>query len=261
MKGVQQEDEFPVLSTTVAAGSSCSYLEECIGCESCLDLNTHTEHHLLYLFPKPTVTPRNCDVDHNHAADKEDHREEVVIEEQQEEGNDDRCCIVGGDDDDDKSSSKKSEMKDKEEEKQQKMRWWKKEYPPPIPLLARTENLASHMPWVLKRQYTNDGRLVLTEERAWRHHEYFRAHRSHGRLTLHLVPLDPHDDDDEDDDLEHLGDNDDDEEEEEDDDEGGFQRASGNAVKCLNYNGVMRGSPTNCIFGVPLVPTLRPILG
>ncbi|CAI0447736.1 unnamed protein product [Linum tenue] len=257
MKGVvQEEDEFPVLSTTAAAGSSCSYLEECIGCESCLDLNTHTEHHLLRLFPKPTVTPPNCDVDHNHDADKEDHREEVVVEQEQEEGNDGRCCVVGDDDDDDdddKSSSKKSEMKEEEEEeKQQKMRWWKKEYPPPIPLLARTENLASHMPWVLKRQYTSDGRLVLTEERAWRHHEYFRAHRSHGRLTLHLIPLDPHDDDEDDDD---------EEEEEEEEDEGGFQRASGNAVKCLNYNGVMRGSSANCIFGVPLVPTLRPVLG
>jgi len=69
-------------------------------------------------------------------------------------------------------------------------RWAKKkELPPPIPLLARTENLPSHMPWVLKRYHTSDGRLILREEKV-RRHEYFRAHRSNGRLTLHLVPLD-----------------------------------------------------------------------
>ncbi|KAI4307350.1 hypothetical protein L6164_030550 [Bauhinia variegata] len=65
----------------------------------------------------------------------------------------------------------------------------RREFPPPIPLLARTENLHPHMPWILKRYYTNDGRLILTEEKV-RHHEYFRAHRANGRLTLQLVPLD-----------------------------------------------------------------------
>lgn len=64
-----------------------------------------------------------------------------------------------------------------------------KEYPPLIPLLARTENLHSHMPWILKRTYTGDGRLILREVRV-RHHEYFKAHRQDGRLTLQLVPLD-----------------------------------------------------------------------
>ncbi|CAH8361164.1 unnamed protein product [Eruca vesicaria subsp. sativa] len=64
-----------------------------------------------------------------------------------------------------------------------------REFPPPIPLLAQTENLLPHMPWVLKRVVTSDGRLILREEKV-RHHEYFRAHRSNGRLTLHLVPLD-----------------------------------------------------------------------
>ncbi|KAK9983405.1 hypothetical protein SO802_032930 [Lithocarpus litseifolius] len=64
-----------------------------------------------------------------------------------------------------------------------------REFPPPIPSLARTENLPCHMPWVLKRHYTSDGRLILTEERV-KHHEYFRAHRADGRLTLQLVPLD-----------------------------------------------------------------------
>ncbi|KAL9396238.1 hypothetical protein Peur_010491 [Populus x canadensis] len=59
-------------------------------------------------------------------------------------------------------------------------RWAKKkEFPPPIPLLACTENLPSHMPWVLKRYYTSDGRLILREEKV-RRHEYFRAHRSNG---------------------------------------------------------------------------------
>ncbi|OMO85765.1 hypothetical protein CCACVL1_10006 [Corchorus capsularis] len=76
----------------------------------------------------------------------------------------------------------------------------KREFPPPIPSLARTENLNSHMPWVLKRYYTSDGRLILREERV-KHHEYFRAHRSNGRLTLHLVPLD----DDYDDEINDLG--------------------------------------------------------
>ena len=64
-----------------------------------------------------------------------------------------------------------------------------REFPPPITLLAQTENLLPHMPWVLKRVLTSDGRLILREEKV-RHHEYFRAHRSNGRLTLDLVPLD-----------------------------------------------------------------------
>ncbi|XVE60429.1 hypothetical protein DITRI_Ditri05aG0128000 [Diplodiscus trichospermus] len=74
----------------------------------------------------------------------------------------------------------------------------KRDFPPPIPSLARTDNMPSHMSWVLKRYYTSDGRLILREEKV-RHQEYFRAHRSNGRLTLHLVPLD---DDDEIDDIE-----------------------------------------------------------
>ncbi|KAK3018508.1 hypothetical protein RJ639_003681 [Escallonia herrerae] len=70
-------------------------------------------------------------------------------------------------------------------------RWWgkssekgKKEYPPAISWLERTENLPSaHMPWVFRWHYTADGRLVITEEKVERH-EYFRAYRSDGRLTL-----------------------------------------------------------------------------
>ncbi|RDX81809.1 hypothetical protein CR513_37474, partial [Mucuna pruriens] len=70
-----------------------------------------------------------------------------------------------------------------------------KVFPPPIPLLARTQNLASHMPWVLKRYYTSEGRLILREEKV-RHHEYFHAHRANGRLTLQLVNVPLHDHDD-----------------------------------------------------------------
>ena len=73
--------------------------------------------------------------------------------------------------------------------REQRLAMRQREFPPPIPLLARTENLPCHMPWVLKRHYTSDGRLILTEERV-KHHEYFRAHRADGRLTLQLVPLD-----------------------------------------------------------------------
>ncbi|KAG8369241.1 hypothetical protein BUALT_Bualt15G0131100 [Buddleja alternifolia] len=63
-----------------------------------------------------------------------------------------------------------------------------KEYPPPIPWLARTENLPSHMPWVMKKYYTSDGRLIIKEEKVKRH-EYFQAHRSNGRLLLNLVAV------------------------------------------------------------------------
>jgi hypothetical protein len=162
----------------------------------------------------------------------------------------------------------------------------RREFPPPIPLLARTENLSCRMPWVLKRHYTSDGRLVLTEERV-RRHEYFRAHRANGRLTLQLVPLD--------DDVSPTGtpvadeddsDSDDcyDENQEEahdyniekvdvgavlDKDRISFVEDStpapangsggigGNgAGKCLNYNNMASGS--KCIFGVPL-PAIRTV--
>lgn len=62
----------------------------------------------------------------------------------------------------------------------------KREIPPPIPSLARNDNLPCPMPWVLKRYYTSDGRLILKEEKV-RFNDYIRAHRSNGRLTLHLV--------------------------------------------------------------------------
>ncbi|KAK3008176.1 hypothetical protein RJ639_013988 [Escallonia herrerae] len=69
-------------------------------------------------------------------------------------------------------------------QKQKSLEKGKKEYSPAILWLACTENLPSaHMPWVFRRHYTADGRLVITEEKVERH-KYFRAHRSDGRLTL-----------------------------------------------------------------------------
>ncbi|MBA0867687.1 hypothetical protein Goshw_002907, partial [Gossypium schwendimanii] len=147
----------------------------------------------------------------------------------------------------------------------------KKEFPPPIPSLARTENQPPHMPWVLQRYYTNDGRLILREEKV-KHHEYFRAHRSNGRLTLHLIPLDNEDNDT---DVEEE-----EEEAKEEDDQGnvvvetsikdnneseesmvkcpvGDNNDNGiaaNGGKCMNYSSV-RTSPT-CFLGLPAI---RPV--
>ncbi|KAL8030322.1 hypothetical protein ABFX02_14G279500 [Erythranthe guttata] len=64
-----------------------------------------------------------------------------------------------------------------------------REYPPPIPWLVQTENLPSHMPWVMRKYYTEDGRLVIKEEKVDRH-EYFKSHRFNGRLVINLIPLD-----------------------------------------------------------------------
>lgn len=160
----------------------------------------------------------------------------------------------------------------------------RREFPPPIPLLARTENLPCRMPWVLKRHYTSDGRLILTEERVKRH-EYFRAHRANGRLTLQLVPLDddvwptPVADDDDSDDSDDYDENEEPQDYNENVDVGAVDKdrisvvedstpspapANGStggiggngAGKCLNYNKLASGS--SCIFGVPL-PAIRTI--
>ncbi|TYI21582.1 hypothetical protein ES332_A06G046900v1 [Gossypium tomentosum] len=158
----------------------------------------------------------------------------------------------------------------------------KKEFPPPIPSLARTENQPPHMPWVLQRYYTNDGRLILREEKV-KHHEYFRAHRSNGRLTLHLIPLDNEDNDTdvEEEEEEEAKDVEEEEEEaKEEDDQGnvvvetsikdnneseesmvkypiGDNNDNGiaaNGGKCMNYSSV-RTSPT-CFLGLPAI---RPV--
>ncbi|KAL5559201.1 hypothetical protein UlMin_035412 [Ulmus minor] len=163
----------------------------------------------------------------------------------------------------------------------------KKDFPPPIPSLARTENLPSHMPWILKRHYTSDGRLILTEEKV-KHHEYFRAHRSNGRLTLQLVPMDGEisgppseendvvdgeeelsgateniegDDCDEEDNVDGDCDSEmdgcDDEEESKIGNEGIVNGGNGSGSgKCLSYSSVIIGS--RCKFDVP-VPAIRPV--
>ncbi|KAK1278184.1 hypothetical protein QJS04_geneDACA020161 [Acorus gramineus] len=64
-----------------------------------------------------------------------------------------------------------------------------KRFPPPIPFLARTGHLTCHMPWTLHRTYGDDGRLVIREVIDESGGYYFRARRSNGRLTLHLVHL------------------------------------------------------------------------
>ncbi|XP_057795900.1 uncharacterized protein LOC131012008 [Salvia miltiorrhiza] len=68
----------------------------------------------------------------------------------------------------------------------------KKEFPPPISWLARTESLPSHMPRVMRKYCTTDGRLIIKEERV-RCHDYFLADRSDGRLVLNLIHVDDDD--------------------------------------------------------------------
>ncbi|KAK8624189.1 hypothetical protein V6N13_065542 [Hibiscus sabdariffa] len=73
-------------------------------------------------------------------------------------------------------------IREKREQRCRMTRTKKTEMPPPIP---------RRMPWVLKRYYTSDGRLILREEKVGSN-EYFRAHRSNGRFILDLVPFDDH---------------------------------------------------------------------
>ncbi|KAK3224323.1 hypothetical protein Dsin_011348 [Dipteronia sinensis] len=74
--------------------------------------------------------------------------------------------LINNYDHQDYSSYRRLKMKKKKKKKI--------EYPPPM----------TSLPFVLKRSCTNDGRLILTKEK---HHEYMKAHRSNGRLTLELV--------------------------------------------------------------------------
>ncbi|KAL5078569.1 hypothetical protein RYX36_006990 [Vicia faba] len=55
----------------------------------------------------------------------------------------------------------------------------RREFPPLMPCLAQTQILASHMTYVLKRYYTDMGRLIIKEDKV-KHHEYFHAHRENG---------------------------------------------------------------------------------
>ncbi|KAG6422962.1 hypothetical protein SASPL_113345 [Salvia splendens] len=68
----------------------------------------------------------------------------------------------------------------------------KKELPPPISWLVRADSHRSPMPWVMRKYYTSDGRLIIREERV-RCHDYFVADRSDGRLVLNLVHVDDDD--------------------------------------------------------------------
>ncbi|XP_057469173.1 uncharacterized protein LOC130758328 [Actinidia eriantha] len=72
-------------------------------------------------------------------------------------------------------------------ERRREARREREEFPPPMPSSG----------WRLTRYHTSDGRLVIREEKVG-HHECFRAHRSNGRLTLSLVPLDDEDREDND---------------------------------------------------------------
>ncbi|KAL4557653.1 hypothetical protein LXL04_035839 [Taraxacum kok-saghyz] len=56
-------------------------------------------------------------------------------------------------------------------------KYWK-DLPPPLPIQTST---------VMKRYYTDDRRLVITEEKVESPKYHFTAHRSHGRLTIQLV--------------------------------------------------------------------------
>ncbi|KAL8514187.1 hypothetical protein ACS0TY_013352 [Phlomoides rotata] len=58
-----------------------------------------------------------------------------------------------------------------------------KEYPPVLPSLTPT----------CIKYTTEDGRVVIKEEKLGRRREYLQAHRSDGRLLLNLVPLDSDD--------------------------------------------------------------------
>ncbi|XP_051126532.1 uncharacterized protein LOC127248300 [Andrographis paniculata] len=55
-----------------------------------------------------------------------------------------------------------------------------KEFPPPIPSATAA--------WVMRKYYTDDGRLVIRKETMERH-DCVRAFRRDGRLVLNLVPL------------------------------------------------------------------------
>ncbi|XP_076947965.1 uncharacterized protein LOC143620061 [Bidens hawaiensis] len=54
-----------------------------------------------------------------------------------------------------------------------------KEFPPPLPVQTST---------VFKRYCTDDGRLIIAEEKIDIPKCHFTAHRSNGRLTLEIIP-------------------------------------------------------------------------
>lgn len=67
----------------------------------------------------------------------------------------------------------------------------RRDLPPPISCMAKAEDLPlpSHVPWVMRRYHTSDGRLIIKEEKV-RRRDYFVADRSDGRLVMYLVHVD-----------------------------------------------------------------------
>ncbi|KAK4341415.1 hypothetical protein RND71_039916 [Anisodus tanguticus] len=125
-----------------------------------------------------------------------------------------------------------------------------RKYPPPLPCLVRTENVpSSQMPWVMKRYYTSDGRLIIKEEKVKRF-EYFETHRTDGRLMLNLVPLNDDVSDSEDDVIETDG-----------CDQGKVDRTVEENESALVNGGDGSGGikcSSLCTFGVA-VPAIRPV--
>ncbi|KAJ1406804.1 The fantastic four family [Sesbania bispinosa] len=63
----------------------------------------------------------------------------------------------------------------------------KREFPAPITLMRET----GRMPWIFRREYSEDGRIVIRAEREKvKRHEYVEAYRENGRLTMRLVEED-----------------------------------------------------------------------
>lgn len=128
----------------------------------------------------------------------------------------------------------------------EKMKREKTDYPPPIPWLARTGKLPSHMPWIMKRYPMSDGRLIIREEKVKRH-EYFQAFRSDGRLVLRLVPVIDEDEEEEEENDDNVHVITDDEDGEVD----GFVDVSAEVIAAENQNGKedesLNNSSENCI--------------
>ncbi|TKY74341.1 The fantastic four family [Spatholobus suberectus] len=59
----------------------------------------------------------------------------------------------------------------------------KREFPPPLTLLRET----GKMPWTLKREYSGDGRLIITAEKVRRRECIMEARREDGRVTMSFL--------------------------------------------------------------------------
>ncbi|CAN4116330.1 unnamed protein product [Withania somnifera] len=141
-----------------------------------------------------------------------------------------------------------------------------REYPPPIPCLVKTENVpSSQMPWVMKRYYTSDGRLIIKQEKIERF-EYLEAHRTNGRLMLNLVPLndevfdysDSSDDDDDDCEMDGCDQGKVDRTVAEEESESALVNGGGASVISEVGNGGVKCSSL-CTFGVAVWPAIRSV--